>query len=173
MIGGLRTRLIRDNLVNRIEDNLDLLGWFDTGRQHDDIEVLPEPLDNDSEALPNKITVSFEEERDKEFELGSYLSEHTHKCYVDIYAESLSLGFALSGDVKDIIAGRFTTIGQSGLPSMSVLDVRLATPSHLFYVQFENLSLDRSRAYNKPFQKFWWVVSFDLIDYYSTEEVDG
>jgi len=57
-VGGFRARLIKDNLYNTINDGLAALGWFDSGRAHKAVEFVPEPIDQLTEILPNKVGIT-------------------------------------------------------------------------------------------------------------------
>ena len=39
-VGGLRVRLIRDNILAMLEQGLTDLGWFDEGRKHKPVTLI-------------------------------------------------------------------------------------------------------------------------------------
>lgn len=168
IIGGLRDRLIRDNLYNELKAGLEYLDWFDSGRQHRPVDFRSEPIGHEKEALPNIVTLSFEDHRSRDYELGSYASEHTQDVWLDVYAESYSVGMHLTGDLKALIGGRFNFTGIQG-QRLSVLSLHEATPTHQFYVEIDRIYSDRSRVYSKPFEEFAWMINFTITDWYGTE----
>jgi hypothetical protein len=169
IIGGLRARYIKQALFDRVNDNLDLLGWLDSADSRRDVIVIDEALDHDEEALPNIVAVSFGDKTSREYEMGSLDSEHITNAYVDVYAESNSLGLHLSQDIVDILYGRFISIGQSGHPRFQVLEYGAATPSAFTTVELIEIRSDKGPKYNKPFLKHWWQISMSVEDYYSLD----
>lgn len=167
--GGLLFRLISDNFYNHVEESLDSLGWFQAGRNHKTVVMRPDPVDDNEEVRPNLIAFSPEDVDDEDVELGSNFSENRFLHYIDIYAESKSVGLHLAGDVRDILRGKFSGLGRTD--GFDVLDLSQATPSTVLSCEIENVFMDRSRFYEKPFQKFWWVVGCELVFSY-TDDVD-
>ena len=165
--GGLRARLIKDNLYNTIYDGLEDLGWFGSGRSHAAVTVVPEPIDQLTEILPNKVGIAMENVTEQEIELGSTLAEHTWVVFVDVMAESADLGLELSTDIRDILRGRIASIGRDA-PVVNILNLADATPSTLFTVQILNLEMERDRS-NQPHRKYWWTIGFDVEDSYLGE----
>lgn len=169
-VGGKLLRLVDDNFFNYVEDGLDQLGWFDPGRQHKPVTLLPEPLEGDA-AEPNLVTISLESIRERDIELGSRKSEHRIRTYIDVYGESKALSLHLIGDIKDIIDGRTTSIGYEDA-SFEVFDLSDPLKPMLFVCHIENIKLDRERFYSTPHQKYWWFVEFDLCFTYH-DDVSG
>jgi hypothetical protein len=167
-VGGKLHRLIGDNFYNMIKDSLGDLGWFDEGRGHESVTMVPEPIGSDENVKPNLIAVSDEDISQSEMELGSNLTEHRFLYYIDVYAESTAVGKNLSGDIKDILEGRFNSIGRDS-NRLEVLDLSQSIPSHLFYADIEEVTVDRSRFSNRPFEKYWWVIYCDVVFSYSNE----
>lgn len=169
IIGGIRQRYIKQAIFDRINDNLDLLGWLDTVDSRRDVTVMDEALDHDEEALPNIVAISFEDRKSNEYEMGSLDSKHITNAYVDVYAESNPLGMHLVGDIVDILYGRFVSIGQTGNSRISVLEYGAATPAAFTVVELIEIRSDKARKYNKPFLKHWWQISMSIEDYYSLD----
>jgi len=170
-VGGLRSRLVKESVYSLIYDGLDELGWFDTNREHEPVEMIPRPLDWNEEARPNLIALSEEDVDELEMELGSNLSEFYWDFYIDVYAEDGSIGMHLAGDIKDILQGRFTSIISVG-PVIPVIDYTqtAATPIELFNVNVEEVSMSKVRRdAPKAFQRNWWVIYFKVVDEYATE----
>jgi hypothetical protein len=109
-IGGIRARLVRDNFRRMIEESLSELGWFDDNRNHLPVTIKSGPFNTSEEILPNVVGVSIEDIQSEELELGSMLEETTHFAYVDIFAEDDPIGTQLSGDIFDIIRGKFSNL---------------------------------------------------------------
>lgn len=169
IVGGLRHRLINDNIRLLLSEGLASLHWMDSGRQHRPLSVQSEALDSDVEALPNIVTVSYEDIQSMDYELGQYATEHSFEFYVDVYAESSAVGKHLAGDVRDLLIGNFHSLGYTK-PALECVDLRDPLRPVFTTVQFEDVQVDRSRVFNKPYQKFWWVVAFVVVDYYGSDE---
>ena len=119
----------------------------------------------DTEALPNIVALAIEHSEEDEYELGSVTSEVLWECYVDVYCESDSVGIHLANDIKDILAGKFSSLGFTK-PAVDVYDLSQATPGFLFSCAMDEFSVDKARVYNKPFNASWYVVSFTVEDVY-------
>lgn len=167
-VGGLRQRLIRDSLHAVVREAMDDLGWFDSGRAHKPVTLQYESEDPQNEIMPNAVCICDDDVTSVEEEMGSDFSEHIWDFYCDIYAESSSLGIHLSNDIKAILEGRMPSIGRSG-PKFSVYDWGQATPTELFQCQIENVLLLRGRNFSKRWERYWYSLSFSVLDYYGNE----
>lgn len=161
--GGLRVRLIRDSLSATIRDALTDLGWFDSGRNHQPITFTDEPQNWDEAIAANTLALVEASEDSEEAEMGSTATIDMYTYYVDFFAENDDLGQHLSGDVRDILRGKHAAAGRTR-PSFEVLDYRMATPESLFYCTIENVARDKANSYEKPWEKFWYSISFDVLD---------
>lgn len=170
--GGLRARLIRDNMYDVVNDGLTELGWMNDDRPHNPVEVRIDQVPHGEVAEPNIVVVTAEDLFESPMEMGSLAGQHTWMYYIDVYAEDNILGMALATDIRDILQGRFTSSVSRIGPDVDVYDLRLdlATPHRLFSVEIENVDMNKSRAYEQPYEKFWWVVDFQLLDFYTSEE---
>ena len=170
IVGGLRDRLITENIRIMLVDALTNLGWFDSNTQLRSmpLQVRTEPVPPDEEAKPNIIAISSEDIIDTEAEMGSNLSDFTYTYAIDIYAERASTGKHLAGDVRSILQGRFPSIGRTE-PHVEIYDLSMATPMHVFTVDLENIMSGRQRHFAKGYEKFWWTVMFDVKDEYGDE----
>lgn len=166
--GGLRARLIKDSVFNTVKDALTELGWFDPGREHLPVTLLPEPLDDDVQIRPNLVSLDDDAILSTEAEMGSNMANHDWDMVFDVYAESDSLGQHLAIDIRDILQGRFSTIGRRA-PVINVYDYTQATPVEIFKCELENVSYDRARSATKSWQKHWFVVFFTVLDSYDDE----
>lgn len=169
--GGLRARLVRDNIFDVVDDGLRELGYMDEDRPHKSVTVRIDQIDEDEEAEPNLVVVTTEDVTTRDTEMGSLAGEHIWLYYVDVYAEDNVFGMSLATDIRDILQGRISTVSRRG-PDIDVYDLRLnlSTPHELFTVELENIDMDKSRFYERPFQKNWWVIGFEVHDYYTTDE---
>lgn len=167
--GGLRLRLVQDNFMTYLRDGLDALGWFDVGRANEPLQVIIDPLEHEIEIKPNMVAVSGEAISNYELEIGSGLEENRWAFFLDIYAESHAIGVHLAGDVRDLLRGKIRSIGYS-TPFYSVFDLSLSSPVELFKCEMESVEINRARNYAKPYQKFWWIVSLDVVDNYDSDE---
>jgi hypothetical protein len=166
-VGGLRARLIKDNLFNLIEDSLEAIGWMDSGRQHADVTVVPEPLDNLTEITPNKVGIDFKTILETEVEMGSNMAENMWLVFVDVMAENYDIGLHLATDVKDIITGHFDSIGREA-PTLTVLDLTLATPTAFTTCHVSDFEMEKD-ASDAEHKKYWWTCAFNLEDTYTNE----
>lgn len=168
-VGGLRVRLIQDSVFDMLQDSLDALGWFDAGRDHEDVELVDEEPDWNSPITPNKISVIIESINDSDAEMGSNLMEERHSVFIDIYAEDDATGIHLSNDIRDILRGKMPSIDR-GWPQIEIYDKTLATPAVIFNVDVEDARWDRGRNFAEEWLKHWFVVSCDLVDVYGDED---
>lgn len=171
-VGGLRARLIHDNLFNMLHDGLAEIGWLDANRQHKPIHVRKTQVGREEKVEPNIVCISADDVKGTQAELGSELTDNEWYYYIDVYAEDSTLGLHLGTDVRDLLSGKYTsTVSRPG-PDISIYDLTMqsATPIELFVVEIQNVDLNRSRFYEKPFQENWWVISFTVLDTYATED---
>ena len=165
-VGGLRRRLIKDNLYLMLYNSLDALGWFDTSISSMSVELVPEQIDSLTEITPNKVGIASEDFVSEEYEMGSYLDEDVWEIFVDIFAEGESVGVHLSGDIYDIFRGKIA--GRSG-PNLNVYDLTATGEPYLFTCGLQEIELSRVREWEKPFNKYWWVIRCEVVDYYFGE----
>lgn len=164
--GGLRARLIHESLFNYLREALDDLGWFDPGRPHLPINYISVPVEVDENITLNTLSLSSEDVVNIGGEMGTPLAEYRWSYFVDFFAEKEDIGLHLIRDLRDILGGRFSTIGitQDVFP---VYDITLATPPIIFYCQLENIETDKGfRDLAKGKKAFWHSVAFDVIDTY-------
>lgn len=164
-VGGLRQRLISDSVYQLIKGNLTLLGWFNPGRRHRPITIRTEAVGNNEEIPINTIVVNETVTTDDEAELGSNLGDIATTFYVDFYAENDAVGKELIHDVRDILKGRMTDIGRTR-SDIPVYDWDKATPAWIFSCDVEDVVVDQARDFPKPYQRYWWVCRFDVVDSY-------
>lgn len=169
--GGRRSRLIRESFTRMLYDALDELDWFNPAAQHKPVTFTFDPVDYQVELVPNVIAIGDDDYDTDEWEIGSQMAEHRWIVYIDVYAENSAVGIHLSHDIKAILDGRFPSVGRSD-PSFPVYDWSMATPPQIFVAQLENITLNRGRAFNRPWERFWYMLSMEIVDYYGTED-DG
>lgn len=169
-VGGIRDRLIHDSLYNYVKDGLTAVGWMNHGRSHQPLDLVPEQKDWEDELALNTITISPSNVYDEQWELGSYASKNITTYWIDVYGESEALGLQISGDVRDILRGKFTTLG-FGAAELPVFDYTQESPVQIFYCDIEHVRRDRAQSYSKRYQRFLYMISVDIIDYYS-DDVD-
>lgn len=168
-VGGLRQRLIKDSLYRMLYESSESLGWFNPGRFHKPILFRATAVPTNEEIQLNTVVLSDESVDDVDWELGSLMSEHRSVFYLDIFAEDESVGVHLSGDLRAILGGRMPSIGRIG-PSFEVLDLTMATPVPIFNCEIERVTIDRAHDFPKPWQRFWYVIRFEVLDYHGTED---
>lgn len=163
--GGIRTRMINESIYRMVKDGLADLGWFDADRQHAPISFITEPVDRNEPITLNTLNISPEDTDDMETGLGESSVQERCTYYIDFYGESNAIGLELIHDIRDILGGRMPLIGRTH-PQCTVYDFRAATPVEVGYVEFEDIIVDRSRTFPKPWLKNWFMVRFDVVDTY-------
>ena len=161
--GGLRSRLILDSLYHLIDDSLNALGWYDSGRQHLPVSVTAEPINNNEEVPLNTIGVELDSSSDTDLEVGSNATIDDWLCYVDVYAENPAIGLELSNDIRDILRRQHPSINRDRAV-LDVYDYRLATPTVLFTAFITNVRVDRARDWIQLWKQNWVSLSFTLSD---------
>lgn len=163
VVGGLRTRLVYDSVFNAISEGMAVLGWFDAGRNHLPVTLLPEPIDSEDEVQLNTVAMGEGPMFDREREIGSNMSSSEYAFFIDVYAESGPVGRSIANDIRDLVMGRH---GGRTRPSFTIWDYRLATPTELGWVDVERVNIYREDTPTRPWQKFWYTVRFDITDDY-------
>lgn len=177
--GGLRTRFIADSLRLTVVAGVSALGWFDAtiydnppgSRAHHPLRYITRPLDWSEPVAPNALSISTEDVGDNPRGLGGEV-EDTLRLYVDILAEDDQVGWHLTQDVRDIVLGRYDSVGRVG-PVVDVYDFRMPTPSPFTSVGVENALVDRGMSENHPWLNHWFMVRVDLVDEYYDEFGDA
>jgi hypothetical protein len=171
VVGGLRSRLIFDNLFYLIQTNLDQLGWLDgNGRRHSPIHLVVESQDITTEIPINTLTLSDENMSSVPWEVGSQLTQDTRYYYVDFFAESDPVGKHLIGDVRDVLHGKYASLGRTA-PNLDVWDLRTnGQPTNLlFSCDLINIRVDRAHGYREPWLRHWYSIQFALLDWYTND----
>jgi hypothetical protein len=163
--GGKRDRLIRDAVAGVVKDGIDSLGWLSGTRKHLPINWRDEAITETDTVVPlNTITLVSDSERDEERELGTNATEDRWSFWVDFYAENEDIGREMIGDVRDILRGKYPSIGRTA-PVVLVYDPLSDPPELLFGLEIENVEPDRPpRQTQRPFEQFWFTCSFDVVD---------
>lgn len=171
IVGGLRSRLIRDSIYEMLRAALADLGWFDEVASRSQISFLADASPPDVEVPFNTLALAGEGETGEDIELGSQLQETRWEMWVDFYGENTSLSLHLIRDVKDILQGRMPSIGRTG-PVVNVYDYTLATPVVIFNVDIEDVRTDRAKGFPQPWLRAWHSCGFTVVDTYDNENVD-
>lgn len=171
-VGGTRARLIDDSVYRFINEGLTELGWFLTGRANAPVFMTDQEIDPETtgELLDNTLSIQTADSPDEAEEMGSDRIERTITYYLDLYGENLSTAKHIANDIRDYIDGRFSF--QQGNPRkvIPVYDNSLATPSVIFYVQVDRVEVNRSRFYEKQYNRFWYMITLHVTDSYETED---
>lgn len=162
--GGLRYRLIERSLHSTVRAGLETLGWFDSGRQHKEINCIAHQYDLDETVPLNTVAVSCDDVEGEDAEMGSNLAEQSIDMWVDVYAENDAVGKHLADDVRDLLAGRLA--GRTD-PAFDVTDLDDVV---VFRVEIEDLRRRRARDFPNPWQRHWFTVSGSLKDTYDGED---
>lgn len=163
--GGLRDRVVRDAAASLITTGLAALGWYDTANVAK-LHWVDAPLPPDEEVPPGTIFLSVENiPIVEDLELGGDLSEYRYIMYVDLYGWDEDSARQAIGDVRDILRGKFPSIGCI-FPVLDVYDTTQdPVPSDpAFQLAIENVADDRVRNTTKAYQQYWFVVKFELVD---------
>lgn len=172
VVGGLRAQYIREAVYQELYRSLEELGWFNPGRKHKPITFPGITETNDNEIPINRLALSDEDQYERPLEMGSNATENQWTYWVDFYAQNDSLGKHVIYDVKDILAGRMSSIGRAH-PRIQVYDYQMATPEPIFTVEIEDIVTDRgARLIAKPYQKHWYACRFTVVDAYGDESSD-
>ena len=169
-IGGLRLRLIKDSFYYMLKDSLTELGWFDSRHTQKPVTLIPEQVNTQIEIKPNVIGVASENLDGREMEMGSNLAENTWEMYIDILAEDEAIGVHLSGDIFDILRGKISAISRTR-QSFEVKDLYPNQDTTIFTCQLENIVLNRVRDWERPYNKYWWVIGCEIIDTYYDDQI--
>lgn len=165
IVGGLRARFLHDSLHRLIHDGLTQLGWFDAGRSHSPIVLLPEPANWDEPIIPNSVSITTRERASDFVELGSNFSEDTVILGIDLYADSDTFANHLTGDLRDMLRGRLPVGTFNG--SLPILDLRLATPVPIGYAAIVSVRVTRlAPVANRPHLLHWQTIDVELLDHY-------
>lgn len=163
--GGIRDRLIRDAAAVLLHDSLALLGWFQSDNRWK-LNWVDKPVGLDQEVPMGTMALSAENVGiDDEIELGSSLAEDRHIFYVDLYGHDEESAKQAIGDVRDILRGKYPSIGCE-FPILDVYDTTQSPtpPDPAFQMLIENVGDDRVRDTTKPWQQFWFMCKFDLVE---------
>lgn len=166
--GGTRLRLIKDSFADLVDQTLNDLGWYETGRWFIPVTFMNEPLDSADKVPLNSVAVSFEDFYPREIELGSLLDRIEWEFFVDIYAEDSSVGFHLAGDVLDSLKGKMASIGRTD-PSFTVFDKTQDPSPPLFVCEIEQVELAKVRESEYQHRKNLYTVGGYVVDYYAGE----
>lgn len=169
LVGGLRSRLVRDSLLAFFHQGLEELGWLDSGRRHQPIKLIYRPNSWNEIIEPNLVALSSDEEPPPlSVEMGSGLMSIAVDFELHMYTESESLGLDLSGDMKDYLRGR---VGSWQKPIIPLQDLRQATPPVFGYASVNTDSIQIVREatrYDKPWLINWFILAFTLVDTYDS-----
>lgn len=169
IVGGLRARLIRENLYEQLNAALDDLNWFDPTNPNLPITFISKQKEADEEIELNTAILTDDQEISVGFELGSNFTEFTWDFFVDFYAESDALGLHFIRDVRDLLSDRFSGVTFSSFP---VLDLRQPTPPLLFncHIPLESVDTDRAYGFRELWRQHWYSCSFQVLDYYTDQD---
>lgn len=175
MRGGLRTRLVVDSTRLTVIAGLDALGWFDPTiydnppgvRRHRPLRYVPRPQNWQDPVYANAIAISTEDIYDEPLGLGGDV-EDTVQAYVDVFAESDTVGWHIAMDIRDIALGKIPGIGRTG-PVIDAYDLRQATPVPFAQIEVADVRVDRAESDARQWQAHWIMVRLTLLDDYADE----
>lgn len=168
-VGGKRLACIQDSFYRMVRDSMDELGWLTSiPGTRADVTILAEQINPGTEIKPNQIGISSEDMSNLDWELGSNLTEDRWDIFIDIFAENEFVGVALSGDIHDILRGKIAAIGRTD-KDFPVYDY--ADDSVMFNCYLENIEINRVRDWDRAYNKYWWVVACQIVDYYYDDGV--
>lgn len=169
-VGGKRLACIQDSFYRMVSDSMGDLGWLTSvPGTRADVTILAEQINPGTEIRPNQVGISSEDLTDREMELGSNLAENRWDIFIDIFAENEFVGVALAGDVFDILRGKIASIDrtEAAFPVYDYID-----DSTMFNCYLENIEINRIRDWDRPYNKYWWVVACQIVDTYYDDQVE-
>lgn len=169
-VGGKRLACIQDSFYRMVSDSMGELGWLTSvPGTRADVTILAEQINPGTEIKPNQIGISSEDLTESAWEMGSTLAENRWDIFIDIFAENEFVGVALSGDLFDILRGKMSAIGRTGtlFPVYDYVD-----NSIMFNCSLENIEINRVRDWDRPYNKYWWIVACQIVDYYTDDQDD-
>lgn len=170
-VGGKRLACIQDSFYRMVSDSMADLGWLTSNPgTRSDVTILAEQINPGTEIKPNQIGISSEDLTESAWEMGSTLAENRWDIFIDIFAENEFVGVALSGDLFDILRGKMSAIGRTGtlFPVYDYVD-----NSIMFNCSLENIEINRVRDWDRPYNKYWWIVACQIVDYYTDDQDEG
>lgn len=174
-VGGLRERLVQDSMYYKINNGLSALGWFNpnpTGYTHP-VNLIPEQVPWSEEIPLNSVTVSMDHVVGEEWEVGIDTYRNEYVFYIDVYGENDALGRQISGDIRDLLRGKFPNLGTGrggySQPTLDVYDYSHATPSWIFFCDLEDVIRDRMHNFPHRWQRYLYTVRVTAIDYYGDQ----
>lgn len=171
--GGLRYRYLLDSFRGMVHGGLTELGWFDAGRRHRPVRLIGTAANWDEVIEPNLLAISAGETEDRDLELGSALSSTTTPIFIDLYAESESLGIELSGDIRDLVRGRVPAVGRTQ-PIFDVIDSGHEPSTKLGYALISDVDLTKQAThFDRAWLQNWYTVTCRLVDFYSPTGLGG
>ncbi len=170
-VGGKRLACIQDSFYRMVSDSMADLGWLTSNPgTRSDVTILAEQINPGTEIKPNQIGISSEDLTESPWEMGSTLAENRWDIFIDIFAENEFVGVALSGDIFDILRGKMSAIGRTGT-LFPVYDYE--DNSVMFNCSLENIEINRVRDWDRPYNKYWWIVACQIVDYYTDDQDEG
>lgn len=175
MRGGLRTRLIVDSARVAVLAGLEQLGWFDATvhdtppglRHHLPFRYLPRPTLWTDDVQPNSLAISSEDVSDEPLGLGGEVEDRI-ELYIDLFAQDDDLGWHVSGDIRDLLVGKFPEHGR-GAPLIDAYDFRQPTPAPFTQVEVEDVVVDRAQGEAREWRRNWFMIRVRLLDDYDDE----
>lgn len=160
MEGGLLERSIEESVYQLIVESLQALGWFNPGREHSPIVPTTEPVETYESIPTNLLVVNIEVSEDSQYELGQGPAiEDGHTFYVDFYAEDLSVGRHVSGDVRAILRGTAPSIGRT-INTVDIYDYEQATPPVIAVGVIEDVRTEKPSMFSRPWKQRLFSTAF-------------
>ena len=101
--------------------------------------------------------------------MGSNLAEFRLPYFIDVYAQSSAVGQHLATDIRDILQGRFPSIGRNA-PVFTVMNYAQATPTELFTCEIDDVEVNRAHNFTKEHEKYWYAIYCEIVDAYGDED---
>jgi len=155
--GGLRDRLIHENIFRAVKAELTTLGWFDPGREHQPLRMIDEFPDENQDVPFNTLAVSMGDAGGVPTELGSKLEDFEVIFFIDFFAENDGVGRHVRGDIAHFL---------KGAEMLPITDYSDPLEPVVFSVEIQDdIDLRKPERAVQKFQKHWYVLSFTVIDY--------
>lgn len=168
LTGGLRDRMILENVLRQVMAQLATSGWnlihpdgtlinSDPDAAYERIRIVDEYPDTEVEVPVNTLAFSAGDSTQDMLELGTNNETHYSPIYIDFFASSDALMRHVMGDIYAWLNAN---------PVIAIWDYSLATPDVDFYafLEEESVSKDRPARAVNSWQKHWLMLSFILRD---------
>jgi hypothetical protein len=162
--GGTRARCVKRSVYDVVKAGLTTIGWFNSGRNHAPINLIPDRPDFSSNVTvpANTCALFVGGSESSQLELGSYSIQDEYQMWFEIYAEDDQLGIALSKDIQKILQGAYP--GVNDVPTLILYDYTQSPAVNSGYLDICDVKFTHPDG-NETWQRYWFKVMFCVTDY--------